>query len=58
MGIEMVIRAVEFKEYVSELLSGHYDVAAGSWSSDFNDPLGMLEMWSSTSGNNFCFLGR
>ena len=58
VGIEMVIRAVEFKEYVSELLSGHYDVAAGSWSSDFNDPLGMLEMWSSTSGNNFCFLGR
>ena len=58
VGIEMTIRAVDFKENISELISGHYDVAACAWSSDFNDPLGMLEMWTSNSGNNFCFLGR
>ena len=58
VGIEMVIRAVDFKEMISELISGHYDVAASAWISDFNDPLGMLEMWTSTSGNNLCFLGR
>ncbi len=58
VGIEMIIRTVDFKEFISEVLSGHYDVADVSWGSDFNDPIGMLELWTTTSGNNFCFLGR
>ena len=58
VGIEMTIRAVDFKEYISEMISGHYDVAATGWGSDFNDPIGMLELWTSASGNNLCFFGR
>ena len=58
VGIEMTIRNVDFKQYISEMVSGHYDVAASGWIADFNDPINMLEIWTSNSGNNICFLGR
>ena len=58
VGIEMNIRTCEFNEYVSEVHSGNYDVASGAWVADFNDPVAMLEMWTSTSGNNLCRLGK
>ena len=58
VGIEMTIRTCEFNEYVSEVHSGNYDVASGAWVADFNDPVAMLEMWTSTSGNNLCRLGK
>ena len=54
----MTIRNVDFKQYISEMVSGHYDVAASGWIADFNDPINMLEIWTSNSGNNICFLGR
>ena len=58
VGINMTIRACDTKEYITEMVSGHYDVAGSGWSADFNDPVNMLEIWTSTSGNNTCFLGR
>ena len=58
VGIEMTIRTCENKEYLAEMVAGRFDLVGIQWGADFNDPINMLEMWTSTSGNNICFLGR
>ena len=33
-------------------------MARGGWIADFNDPINMLEMFTTASGNNTCQFGR
>ena len=35
-----------------------FDFAREGWIADFNDPINMLEMWITDSGNNDCQFGR
>ena len=35
-----------------------FDFAREGWIADFNDPINMLEMWITSSGNNDCQYGR
>ena len=46
--------------YLTNDGTGHIAVAEISegWLADFNDPINMLEMWTSDSGNNDCQFGR
>lgn len=58
VGIELNIAQQEFKVFLQERKQGHFDFAREGWLSDFNDPINMLEMWITDSGNNDCQFGR
>ena len=58
IGIEMTIRTIEQKVLLGEKRVGNYDISSASWWADFNDPINMLEMWTTSSGNNYPQFGR
>ena len=58
IGIEMTIRTIEQKVLLGEKRAGNYEISSASWWADFNDPINMLEMWTTTSGNNYIQIGR
>ena len=38
--------------------NGNFDMARDGWTADFNDPISMLNMFTSDSGNNNPQYGR
>lgn len=58
VGINMSIKTCEWNVFLDERKSGNYDIARNGWLADFNDPVNMLEMWTSDSGNNDCQFGK
>jgi peptide/nickel transport system substrate-binding protein/oligopeptide transport system substrate-binding protein len=58
VGINMTVKTVEWDTFLEERKAGNYDVARNGWLADFNDPINMLEMWTTASGNNDCQFGR
>ena len=58
IGINMTIKTVDWNVFLNERKVGNYDIARNGWLADFNDPINMLEMWTTTSGNNDCQFGR
>ncbi|MDE7207768.1 MAG: peptide ABC transporter substrate-binding protein [Lachnospiraceae bacterium] len=58
IGINMTIKTVDWNVFLNERKAGNYDIARNGWIADFNDPINMLEMWTTASGNNDCQFGR
>jgi len=58
IGINMTIDTREWNVFLDERKQGNFDFAREGWHADFNDPINMLEMWTSDSGNNDCQFGR
>lgn len=58
IGIDMTIKTVEWSVFLEERKAGNYDVARNGWIADFNDPVNMLEMWTTESGNNDAQFGK
>ena len=58
VGIDMQISEMEWNVFLNDRKAGNYDVARNGWLMDYNDPLNMLEMWTSDSGNNDCQFGK
>ena len=58
IGIEMTIRSIDWATFLQERKAGNYDIARNGWLADFNDPINMLEMWATDSGNNDSQFGR
>ena len=58
IGIDMTISSMEWSVFLNERKAGNYDFAREGWLADFNDPINMLEMWITSSGNNDCQFGR
>ncbi len=58
VGINMTIKSIDWAVFLDERKAGNYDVARNGWIADFNDPINMLEMWTTTSGNNDAQFGR
>ena len=56
IGINMTMR--EWNVFLDERKQGNFDFAREGWLADFNDPINMLEMWTTDSGNNDCQFGR
>ena len=48
----------EWNVFLDERKQGNFDFAREGWLADFNDPINMLEMWTTDSGNNDCQFGR
>ncbi|MGI6157331.1 MAG: ABC transporter substrate-binding protein [Saccharofermentanales bacterium] len=58
LGVTMTISLMDWDTTLAERKAGHYDVARHGWVADFNDPINMLEMWTTDSGNNDAQFGR
>lgn len=58
VGIEMTIQQEEWAVFLQDRKAGKFDIAREGWIADFNDPINMLEMWITASGNNDCQYGR
>lgn len=58
VGIKMTIQVQDWNVFLEERKNGNFDIAREGWIADFNDPINMLEMWITTSGNNDCQFGR
>ena len=58
VGIDMTIQVQDWNVFLEERKNGNFDIAREGWIADFNDPINMLEMWITTSGNNDCQFGR
>ena len=58
VGIELTIEQQDWNVFLEERKAGNFDFAREGWIADFNDPINMLEMWITESGNNDCQFGR
>ena len=58
LGIDMSIRTMDWNVFLEDRKNGNFDFAREGWLADFNDPINMLEMWRTDSGNNDCQFGR
>lgn len=58
IGIELTIEQQEWNVFLDERKAGHFDFCREGWLADYNDPINMLEMWTTDSGNNDCQFGR
>ena len=58
VGIEMTIVKEDWNTFLQNRKDGNYDVAREGWLADFNDPINMLEMFITDSGNNDPQFGR
>ena len=58
IGIDMTLETTEWNVFLNERKAGNFDIARNGWIADFNDPINMLEMWTTDSGNNDVQFGR
>jgi peptide/nickel transport system substrate-binding protein/oligopeptide transport system substrate-binding protein len=58
VGIDMSIEQQEWATFLDTRKNGNFDIAREGWIMDYNDPINMLEMWLTESGNNDCQFGR
>ena len=58
IGAEVDIATEDWSVFLNDRKVGNFDVAREGWLADFDDPINMLEMWTSNSGNNDCQFGR
>ena len=58
IGINMTIKSIDWAVFLNERKEGNFGIARNGWIADFNDPINMLEMWTTDSGNNDAQFGR
>ena len=58
IGINMTIKSIDWAVFLNERKEGNFGIARNGWIADFNDPINMLEMWTTESGNNDAQFGR
>lgn len=58
IGVNMSINSIDWAVFLNERKEGNYDIARNGWLADFSDPINMLEMWTTDSGNNDCQFGK
>lgn len=58
IGATVTIETSEWNVFLNDRKAGNYDMSRNGWLADFNDPINMLEMWTTDSGNNDIQFGR
>ena len=58
LGIEMTIEVEDWNVFLEDRKKGNYTFAREGWLADFDDPINMLEMFTTDSGNNDPQFGR
>jgi oligopeptide transport system substrate-binding protein len=57
-GITITLESQEWGTFLNTRKDGDYTLARNGWLADYNDPINMLDMWVSESGNNDAQLGK
>lgn len=57
-GILITLESQEWGTFLNTRKNGDYTLARNGWLADYNDPINMLDMWVSESGNNDAQLGK
>jgi peptide/nickel transport system substrate-binding protein/oligopeptide transport system substrate-binding protein len=57
VGIEVTIATEDWNVFLEDRKAGNFGVAREGWLADYNDPINMLELFRSDSGNNDMQLG-
>ncbi|MBN8246322.1 MAG: peptide ABC transporter substrate-binding protein [Verrucomicrobia bacterium] len=52
LGLQMELRPVEWKTYLSDMSQLNFDMIRGSWVGDYQDPTTFLDCFLADSGNN------
>ena len=52
LGITMNIDKVEWSSFLPMRRAGDYDISRNGWVMDYNDPSNMIELFTTTNGNN------
>ena len=58
IGVNMEITSEDWQTFLNDRKQGNFDVAREGWLADYDDPINMLEMFTTDSGNNDCQLGK
>lgn len=58
IGIQVDIQSEDWQTFINDRKQGNFGVAREGWLADYDDPINMLEMFTSDSGNNDCQLGK
>ncbi len=57
LGIEITIDKQDWSVFIDTRSSGDFDLARDGWTADYDDPINMLEIWTSDSANDIAHLG-
>ena len=52
IGIKVQVETREWSVFLDERKQGKFDFCREGWLADYDDPINMLEMWETDSGNN------
>ena len=52
IGVNVTLESQEWAVFLNTRKNGEYQIARNGWLNDYNDPIGMLDMWISGGGNN------
>lgn len=52
IGVNVSLVSQEWNTFLKTRKNGEYYIARNGWLSDYNDPISMLDMWVTGSGNN------
>jgi len=52
IGVPVTIDSQEWAVFLNTRKNGEYQIARNGWLNDYNDPIGMLDMWITGGGNN------
>ena len=58
IGINVQVETREWSVFLDERKQGKFDFCREGWVADYDDPINMLEMWETDSGNNDMQFGR
>ncbi len=58
IGIKVQVETREWSVFLDERKQGKFDFCREGWLADYDDPINMLEMWETDSGNNDMQFGR
>ena len=58
LGINLEIKTEDWNVFLEDRKNGNFTLAREGWLADYNDPVNMLEIFTSNSGNNDMQLGK
>lgn len=58
IGVDVTIKTEEWDTFLNDRKAGAFSIAREGWIADYDDPINMLEIFTSDSGNNDAQLGK
>ncbi len=58
LGIDIEIKTEDWNVFLEDRKNGNFTICREGWLADYNDPVNMLEIFTSDSGNNDMQLGK